>query len=154
MLTEQEMIDMARTIARSKSQPWHDVDDIEGFILLCMVKYKPKFKHHAARVAMNAKIDWIRKERGSKGQKVAIRNTYSLESNSHVPADEELGSVEEDLLSMLSSSQRRIAELLISGHHQKEIAQILDVSPSSVSTAVAEIKSITSQYLEREAQNA
>lgn len=145
MITEQEMIEIARTVSRSRSEPWHDTDDIEGFILLKLSQYKPEKRHHAVRIARNAKVDWIRKERGSKGQKVSIRNTFDLSlSNAHTSEEEYLVL---DLCEVLvDPAHRKIVTLLHEGYTQSEIAEQMSVSTYFVSQAIKTIRTHVAEY--------
>lgn len=138
------MIDIARKVARRNSQPWHDVDDIEGYIVLQMVRRQPQEVSHAYRVAYNAKIDWIRKERGAKGQRSLLRDTYDLDDAHGVASnDHRLECVES-----FSNSERKIIAGLAAGYNRRTIAQQLGWTIPRVSKTVAAIRSKLEMELE------
>lgn len=146
VISEAEMIEIARKVARSRSQKWHDVDDIEGYILLQMVNRKPAQRHHAMRIARNAKIDWIRREIGPKGQKREIRNVFDLSTAVGMPTIEEEGV--EHLVSNLNESQRKIVAGLAAGMKYQEIADKMNMSRTHVAQQAKDIRKIMAKTLE------
>ena len=143
-LTEIDYIEIARKVARRKSEPWHDTDDIEGYIVLQMVKRKPQLRHHALRVARNAKVDWIRKERGAKGQKVAIRNTYELDQAEDIESITDKVDIH---FGFLTERQKLVLVMIHEGYRHRDIGERLGVSTYVVAKIARETRELLAQYM-------
>jgi DNA-binding NarL/FixJ family response regulator len=140
-----ELNEIALREALRKSEPWHDTDDIFGYISMQMWRRKPEKRHHAIRVAKNAKVDWIRKERGKFGQKAGIRNTFDLSSASHLGVSDDHFEIE--LHGLFDDREHRVFELLREGYTQKLISEATDLSPYVVSKLVRTVKAKLWEHL-------
>lgn len=152
--TPEDWIDAARRYSRAvcRNHPHWDQGDIEGEILLACVLHPPQSQHHLSMRCKWATADWQRSRLGRHGHKAHLENAIKLEQPlnddmpvtvgdlipSYVDMDDQavVSSIRNAFPLLMHEREAMVADMLVEGFSQSEIARAFNVTESRISQLV------------------